>query len=382
MSIGKWLENGFKNVSAVMLRFFLAQPAREPHPPYKRILFIRYGRIGDVILSLPVFRAARARFPDSEIDVLCDAQNARLLISNELIDNVYFYQKLPHRIARLIGRLHRKNYDYICNLGVYPSFTFGILARLIGPKAVRTAGDQGRFSYFYNRSIKLPPKREIHMLERLFLLAADISGSKISNISIPWVKYNHNIQEKARQLFKRIVPTALSGLNYPRVVAVNISAGLERREWPVDKFREFMKLAVKKYRRQIDGWVIFTDPQNPAKAAQFTRSLNSRSLTQLPPENDFRILMEFLRHIYVLITPDTSFAHAASAMGTPVLDLVIGENSITWDPIGVPHQVVLSEDPLSLEKIPVEAVEDGFEKLMESIRGYKPNYRQGEEKIG
>jgi hypothetical protein len=77
--------------------------------------------------------------------------------------------------------------------------------------------------------------------------------------------------------------------------------------------------------------------------------------------------MEFLSLVTVLITPDTSMAHAASAMGTPVLVLTIGENVTVWDPIGVTHTIVFSDDPFSLETLPVEKVLDGFDYLMREI---------------
>ena len=78
--------------------------------------------------------------------------------------------------------------------------------------------------------------------------------------------------------------------------------------------------------------------------------------------------MEFLSYVTVLITPDTSIAHAASAMGTPVLVLTIGENVTLWDPIGVIHKIVFSDDPFSLEPLAVEKVVEGFYKFMQDIK--------------
>jgi hypothetical protein len=50
-----------------------------------------------------------------------------------------------------------------------------------------------------------------------------------------------------------------------------------------------------------------------------------------------------------------------------VLVLTIGENVTVWDPIGVTHKIVFSEDPFSLKTLLVEKVVDGFNQLMSNI---------------
>ena len=250
MNGGKLFETGFKNFTSVLLSFFLKQPHIKPTPPYSRILFLRYGHIGDMILSLPIFSAVRAKYPDAQIDVICDLKNANPLEENPIVDNVYFYEKNFLKIIRIIFKLRKKKYDYICNLVAYPSFTFGILARLIGPKAVRAGGDQEQFSYFYNRLIDLPLKMETHMLKRLFVLSSDITGDEISNTDTPWISLTKVVEEKVNILLKKI-SSQLNSKN-PRFVLLNLSAGLERREWLQEKYIQFLHTAVNKYKNKID----------------------------------------------------------------------------------------------------------------------------------
>ena len=87
----------------------------------------------------------------------------------------------------------------------------------------------------------------------------------------------------------------------------------------------------------------------------------------LPAQSDMRVIMEFLVYLTLLITPDTSMTHAASAMGTPVLVLTIGENENVWNPIGVNHKIVLSDDQYSLGSLGVEKVINGFDELIKQI---------------
>ena len=334
-----------------------------------------------MILSLPVFRAARNRHPAAQIDVLCDAKNQGPLLGTGLADHIDLYDKRPHRIAAMVARLRRRNYDYICNLVVYPSFTFGILSRLIGPRAVRAAGDQERFGTFYNRRIDLPPKRQIHMIKRLFLLAADITGPEAPQLSKPWVEYGSEVKEKASELFTAAVAKLAAKDGPTRIAALNYSAGLERREWPMEHFAEFLRIASERFGDRVDGWIIIRNPQKPGEAEELAGMVKSAAVTVLPAIEDFRVLMELLRRVYLLVTPDTSFVHAASAMGTPVLDLIIGENANTWAPVGVPYRMAVSQDPLNLRELPVSDVVGELEALLDDLIGSPGKSNPRREKV-
>ena len=368
MKIGKRLEHLLKNSIAALLRTVLEQKPEVPQPPYKRILFLRFDALGDMILSFPVYRACRAALPKAEIDVLCSKKNLILLEGSNLADRLFISEKKPLNLIKLIWKIRKRKYDLIINLVTRPSFTFGLVARLGGPKAIRIAADQEQFAYFYNRIIDLPPKTDIHMMKRKFLVCADIINPEISHTDVPWVEYDQEVKYRAGQLYDKIVTDLNLLPEKTRLAALNLSAGLERREWPLEKNVRFLQQVIEKYQDEINAWVVFTNPANPSDAAELVRKVDDQRLMTLPAHSDFRLIMEFLLYVTVLITPDTSIAHAASAMGTPVLVLTIGENVTLWDPIGVIHKIVFSDDPFSLEPLAVEKVVEGFDQLMQDIK--------------
>ncbi len=367
MKIGKQIEYLIKNSVAALLHAVLEQKPEVPQPPYKRILFLRFDALGDMILSFPVYRACRAALPKAEIDVLCSKKNLILLEGSNLADRLFISEKKPLNLIKLIWKIRKRKYDLIINLVTRPSFTFGLVARLGGPKAVRIAADQEQFAYFYNRIIDLPPKTDIHMMERKFLVCADIINPEISHTDVPWVEYKEEVKNETRQLYDKIVTDLNLQPEKTRLAALNLSAGLERREWPLEKNIRFLQQAIEKYQDKIDAWVVFKDPAKQEDTTELVQQINNPRLVALPTQLDFRVIMEFLSYVTILITPDTSIAHAASAMGTPVLVLTIGENVTLWDPIGVIHKIVFSDDPFSLEPLAVEKVVEGFDQLMQSI---------------
>lgn len=367
MNPGKRLEHLLKKIIASILYTLLKQSPRSPEPPYKKILFLRFDVLGDMILSIPVFKAMRHAFPEAEIDVVCSRKNYILLEGTDLADNLYISEKNPLKMVSLTKILRKKKYDLIINLVTRPSFTFGILARLAGSQSVRVAADQERFSYLYNHIINLPPKSEIHMLKRKFLLCAEFIGEDVSEVNTPWMAYTTEIRKKTTSVYNKILIDLDLPLNAHRLAGLNLSAGLARREWPLDNYIRFLHNVISRYSDKIDGWAIFTNPAQPDAAKYVLNKVNHPKVTIIPAQADFRIIVELIRRLFVLVSPDTSIAHAASAMGTPIMNLMIGENIKIWDPIGVPNTIILSKDPFTLHQLPVEDVIEGFDKLFAQI---------------
>lgn len=368
MSLLKSIEKKIKSLLSGTLRFFLEQPPRNSDQPVNKILFIRYGGLGDMILSIPVFKQVKIEHPNAEIDVLCDKKNVSPIDGINIIANLFFYEKNLFKTISLIRKLRKRKYDYIINLIVYPTFTFSLIARLAGKDSIRIATDQKEYSFYYNRLIDLPPKCEIHMLDRLFLLSDDLIKQKEQQLQTPWINYNPEITSEADKIYTKLCLKLSIDKNTAKIAAINLSAGLKRREWTIENYKKFLKTVIPKYSNEIDGWVVFTDPKKPEMAESFIKSINQKSVPQIPVIDDFRTLVELIGRFYLIVTPDTSILHAASAMGTPTLALIIGENIKTWSPLGNINEISISPDALSLNDLAVEEVVKGFESLMKKLQ--------------
>jgi ADP-heptose:LPS heptosyltransferase len=54
----------------------------------KNILFFRYDRIGDMVITTSVFRELKLVFPDIQITVLASKINQEVLINNPFVDHI------------------------------------------------------------------------------------------------------------------------------------------------------------------------------------------------------------------------------------------------------------------------------------------------------
>lgn len=78
-----------------------------------KILFIRFSSIGDIVLTTPVVRCTRAKFPDAEIHFLTKKSFVPILESNPHINAVY---GLEGDIQPVLLQLIANRYDVIIDL--------------------------------------------------------------------------------------------------------------------------------------------------------------------------------------------------------------------------------------------------------------------------
>jgi len=364
LKFGKKVELFSKKALSSIIKSIFKEEIRVPKPPYNKILFLRFDVLGDMIVSLPVLRACRNSLPSSRIDIICSYKNQSVIENSGFVNHTYVTTKNIVKNILLSLRLRKEKYDLIINLVTRPSLTYGILSKIIGPKSIRVAGEQDKYEYFYTHNVSLPPKRSIHMTHRLMLLCSFLTEENNTTYKQPWVQFGSEIKEQAFKLYQQVCKNLNPNKDKLKLVAVNLTSGLERRNWQIDKYIEFIKIISETYKEEIDGIVIFSNPAKPETAKIVADAIENKKVIAMPVINDFKILFEFLHHLYFLVTPDTSILHAASATGTPVLAMIIGENKVVWTPIGNVNEVVYSEDQFSLKDLPVSNVITAFDNLI------------------
>src|SRR3989338_7595383 len=87
---------------------------------YRNILIIRTDRIGDVVLTTPVFKALRDAFPASRISILVAPATKDLVENNGMIDEVlvddrYNAHKGLRGFLKIIRTLKNKKFDLVIN---------------------------------------------------------------------------------------------------------------------------------------------------------------------------------------------------------------------------------------------------------------------------
>lgn len=78
-----------------------------------KFLIIRFSSIGDIVLTTPVVRCLRKKFPDAQIHYLTKQAFASIVLTNPYLNKVHI---LKDDLDSIIEELRNENFDYIIDL--------------------------------------------------------------------------------------------------------------------------------------------------------------------------------------------------------------------------------------------------------------------------
>ena len=127
----------------------------------KKILLIRFSSIGDIVLTTPVVRCLRKRFPDAELHVLTKSSYQSIFAANPYVDKVY---ELSSNMKALLASLRKERYDFVVDL--HKNWrSLRVRMALRRPSASFPKLNFQKFLYTKLKIGKLPP---VHIVDRYF----------------------------------------------------------------------------------------------------------------------------------------------------------------------------------------------------------------------
>ena len=295
-----------------------------------RILIIRIGAIGDVLMVTPLISTLRDAFPDSCLGFLTSHYAMPLLQYNKKIDKLYAikYRKLPYWISRekqrLVRIMKKENWDVIFLLESNP--IFASLVKRFDADAIY--GFKGEINRHLSKCIPFSP--DSHVISN-FLRLGSLLGKELREfpMSLYWPD---NASEKVRIILKRLP------LHYPRI-AIHAGFGPLRKKgkkalgiksWPLDRYRETI---IRLHRETLASFVL------TGTSKEFTINETIMDGLKVPILNlagDTTIpeLGALLKEMNLLISIDSSPAHISAAVGTPLI--------VLWGPAIEPRMIPIS----------------------------------------
>lgn len=79
----------------------------------KKLLILRFSSIGDIVLTTPVIRCLRKRYPKAIIHFLCKTKFANILEANPYLDKIHHFEK---DISSILPILRKEGYDVVIDL--------------------------------------------------------------------------------------------------------------------------------------------------------------------------------------------------------------------------------------------------------------------------
>ncbi len=418
----KGMERGFKNAVIRVLATVLPAPAPRAPPDWDarphRVLYLRYDRIGDMILATGIIEAIVRAHPSVTVDVLASPANAAVLEGNPHVAQVVLFEKQrPWTYLRTLRKIRRTRYDAVLDAMVLsPSLTTSILMLL--SRASHRVGVAGRGSEF---ALTLPVPRARHAVHYVDHSAALLSAFGVDphfraptvtldshappaesepapaitpvdsgaggprpsgavpsgNLDAPeggWGVWRPRLYLTDEELAGGEAQWSASGSEEPghaagtqardgardpshrpaRRLAVNVSAGDQTRYWPEDRF----VTVIGSIRQRFPDLsiLIIGAPHDRARMEQIGRATGVR-LAATPGMRD---MMAVVARSDIVFTADTSVTHVASAYDKPAVVMFPRGRGALYGPYGTAGRAVSTPAPTlqSLAVPPVLAVLD------------------------
>lgn len=300
-------------------RIFHAISRRKPSSVLiepEKICIFKVGAIGDVLMSTPMVRALREKFPKALIDYWTGKWSAGILEGNPCLDNVFsfddsvFHKKKPGLALKLAGRIRRQKYDVMFVLDKH--WSLGVFGCLCGVP-VRVGFDREGEGFAHTVAIPYLPVR--HEVDYYLDLAYAVGAEKVSEPKLEFV-LNADDEGFAENFFEQhgLVPERTIG--FVPGGARNPGQDMAVRRWPVERFAQVAKVLSE------NGWQILLigkspgdDDVLPVMKKAVPDAINAIGNLTLKQSS---ALMKSCR---VVLCNDAGPMHLACAVGTPTISI-------------------------------------------------------------
>ena len=289
----------------------------------QNILIINFGQIGDVILSLPAFRAVRERFPAAKITAMIGGSGADVIELSGFTDEKIVVDRVKLRdgkkpesireVLKIVKDVRRRKFDFIVDL--HSLYETNLLGFVSGAKHRLYANRENRSLDFLANFDPKPPRED----KKIHLTDYYLNGLKPLGIenALRVVQIEPRIQDLEK------VATLMRDFKDKKLVGLFPGAGNASRRWHLDKFTALAEnLSSEKKLRTI----VFLGPEETNLRGEIEAKFPSEIIIF-----DKLSLTEFvaaLSRMSVLISNDTGAVHLAALVGTPVV-LVMDERAPT-----------------------------------------------------
>ena len=317
----------------------------------KKILIFRYDRIGDMILTTPLFRELKKAYPEIEISVLASKANKDVLRYNPYIKQTYtnYKNNLLFDFYSLI-KLRLKNFDVCIELehSIVPHTI--IRHKIIKPKKIISVYKYERYSvkakelklydYFTN-------KNENNHFSSIWLDTLTFFG--LSSLSSNYDFFLGDYENQKAKLF-------ISNIANKLKIGINVEAFSPDKRL---KTSELIRICENIYKEKKDIKIILLSTPKYRKSLLKIVSEMNLSFVCLSYETKTIIdVASLINQIDIIISPDTSIIHIASAFNTPVIS--IHENNKKsfrlWAPKSSLSKTIFAESKSGLYNYSVDEV--------------------------
>ena len=280
----------------------------------RNILFLRYDRIGDMVITTPVFRELKLAYPEINISVLASKLNRGVLVNNPYVDKIYTNHKnnLLGDLPTLL-KLRKMKFD-VCIEFDHSVIPHAIIRlRIIKPKKVISVFKEGRYGL---------QGKELELYDYY------TEKPKNSHFRDIWLNtlnpFNVKPESKKYDLFctdqqkKKAIDFLLQFQN-KIIIGINLEGAVKGKRITPDKLKV---ICTGLYQANKDVQIVLLS--SPKKYEDIIRLSKNMGLPYVFSSYKTESILDvaaLIQNLQLVITPDTSIVHIASAFNVPIVSI-------------------------------------------------------------
>jgi ADP-heptose:LPS heptosyltransferase len=320
----------------------------------KRVLYLRYDRIGDMILATGLLRALAQADHPIVVDVLASPENATVLEGNPNVRSIILFERRrPLRIVRAFQRVRRERYDAVLDCQVFSPSTTTLLMMLLSGARRRVGVANRGIDDALTDPMPVPPGAA-HTIEYTAALAGAFGIDPLTTDWRPELYLRSDELTNAEGQWREA-----DGGHRTRLL-VNISAGKVACRWPEASVTSL--LAQLSRREPAPTMLLVCAPSDLAIASRISAATGVR-VARTPRVRDALALVAASD---VVLTPDTSITHAASALNKPAVVMLPRGRDRHWGPYRTTGRAITSPGR-RVEELPVPPVYAAVDAMLGTV---------------
>ncbi|OQY28406.1 MAG: hypothetical protein B6244_07340 [Candidatus Cloacimonetes bacterium 4572_55] len=306
-----------------------------------RIAIIAQEKLGDLILLTPLLRNLKRVYPQAEIHIVGLSSVSRFFENDPLVTEVHLPKENYWRYFR---RIFQYRFDLLFSPKDHPSTNALLHISLIRSRYKLGIDHPGHRNFFHHM---IQTKPYEHIIRK--------NCAALDFLNIPYTDRDCRPYLPERDIAPEI-SRFVNEINDKNIIGVNLSAGKPNCEWSPDRWRKVIdtiKLRV----------VIFSMPDKADTKRNLEKSCPN--VIPSPPTPSLYDAGKITSCLRLLISPDTSLIHVASAYRVPTVALYRAD-PVSYNcfyPFDIEHIKLISPS-MHVNDISPEQVIDSVRQLL------------------
>jgi ADP-heptose:LPS heptosyltransferase len=257
----------------------------------KKILIVRYSSMGDIVLTSPVYRCLKLKYPEIEIHVLVKSNFAFIHSKNPYINKVW---ETSGSGLELIEKLQNESFDFVADLQNNSKSNALVSALGVASQKLEKHNVKKWFQVVFNiQSIQIP-----HIVQR-YIQVFDSLELEIDDEGLDFFLPKENDIDQ-------VVPFDYATEN---ALVLVVGGAHEGKKWSPERFQDLLRL-LKDQRVVLIG----------GKEDEYPFELENNQLNLIGKCSVFQSA-QIVANSEVVITGDTGMMHIAAALKKNIISL-------------------------------------------------------------